>query len=76
MRVKTEEADMMGKKKLSEIKAQLGIGAVTLPRKDSKVEPAKDHSKRIVETLEALCGELERAAKKVKKSKTRRPAKR
>ncbi len=59
---------MMGKKKLSEIKAQLAAASST--------KPPTGGTTPIVEELEALCAELERAAQKPSKPKTRRPAKR
>ncbi len=68
---------MMGKKKLSEIKAQLEALSAEPPCKPPKAEAAKGDTRRIVETLEALCAELERVAKKPRKPKARRrPAKR
>jgi vacuolar-type H+-ATPase subunit I/STV1 len=64
---------MMGKKKLSEIKAQLA----NLSAHPPKVEAAEGGPQRIVKTLEALCAELERVAKKPRKPKARqRQAKR
>jgi len=67
----------MGKKKLSEIKAQLETLSAQPPGKSAKAAAAKGDTKRIVQTLEALCAELERVAKKTPKPKARRrPAKR
>jgi hypothetical protein len=60
---------MMGKKKLSEVKAQLAALSV---RRPAKAEPANGDKKRVVETLEALCAELEQAAKTPRKPKSRR----
>jgi hypothetical protein len=64
---------MMGKKKLSEIKAQLAAH----PRgKSPKTNPPKGDAKPIIETLEALCAELERVVQKPRKPKSRRATKR
>jgi hypothetical protein len=62
---------MMGKKKLSEIKAQLEVGAAHPPGKRSKRAADPD---RLVQTLEALCTTLEREVKKRRKPKARRRA--
>jgi len=62
---------MMGKTKLAEVKAQLNALSTGKPPK-SKV--AKGEAKRVVETLEALCADLENVDKKTAKPK-RRPAK-
>jgi hypothetical protein len=68
---------MMGKKKLSEIKAQLEALSAHPPGKPPKAQAPTRDTKRIVQTLEALCAELERAAKKTRKPKGRqRPVKR
>jgi hypothetical protein len=68
---------MMGKKKLSEIKAQLADLSAHPRGARPTVESAKGDPQRIVKTLEALCAELERVAKKPRKPKARRrPAKR
>lgn len=68
---------MMGKKKLSDIKAQLEALAAHRPDKPSKSADAKRAANRIVETLESLCALLEHEAKKRKRPKARRrPAKR
>jgi hypothetical protein len=62
---------MMGKKKLSEIKAQLEAASAHPPAKAAKV--AADAG-RIVETLESLCVALESEVKKHRKPRARRPA--
>lgn len=67
---------MMGKKKLSEIKAQLEALSAHPPGKPPKAEPAKGGTKQIVETLEALCAEMDRMATNPGKPKSRRPANR
>lgn len=68
---------MMGKKKLSEIKAQLATLSAHPPGKPPKAGAGTGDTKGIVETLEALCAELERVAKKPRKPKARqRPAQR
>ena len=67
----------MGKKKLSEIQAQLADLSAHPPATPAKVDATKGDPQRIVKTLEALCAELERAATKPRKPKARRrPAKR
>ena len=67
---------MMGKKKLSEIKAQLDANMAHSPGKPPNAGAAKGDTKRIVDTLEALCTELERVAKAPRKPKARRPVRR
>ncbi len=67
---------MMGKKKLSEIKAQREALSAHPPARCPEAEAVKGDTIRIVETLEALCAELERVAQKPRKPKARRPAKR
>jgi hypothetical protein len=62
---------MMGKKTLSEIKAQLDAVPAHPSGKSAKGTADPD---RIVETLEALCTTLEREVKKNRKPKTRRRA--
>jgi hypothetical protein len=62
---------MMGKKKLSEIKAQLEAGSALPPGKPPKT--AADPV-RIVETLEALCTALETEVNKRREPKARRRA--
>ncbi len=59
---------MMGKKKLSEFKAQLAAPSPT--------KTPKGGAKQLVEELEALFTELERVAEKPCKAKSRRPVKR
>ena len=67
----------MGRKKLSEIKAQLADLTAGPPSTPPNVEAAEGDPQRMVKTLEALCAELERVAKKPRKPKARRrPAKR
>jgi hypothetical protein len=63
---------MMGKKKLSEIKAQLLALSAHPQGKPPKAEAAAGDTKQVVKTLEALCAELERVAKKPQKPKARR----
>jgi hypothetical protein len=60
---------MMGKKKLSEIKAQLEASSAHPPGKSAKAAADPD---RIIETLQALCTTLEREVKKRRKPKARR----
>jgi len=60
---------MMGKKKLSEIKAQLEAGSAHPSGKTAK---AVADPNRIIETLEALCTTLEREVKKRRKPKPKR----
>ena len=73
---------MMGKKKLSEIKAEVVALLEQLPGKSPKawfakeIEAAKEDPNRDVQTLEMLCAALEREAKSRRKAKPRRPAKR
>ncbi len=62
---------MMGKKKLSEIKAQIEAGSAKLSDKSLK---AAANPNRIVETLESLCATLQREVKKHRKPKARRRA--
>lgn len=60
---------MMGKKKLSEIKAQLEAASAHPSGKSGKASVNPD---RIVETLQSLCATLEREVKKRRKPKARR----
>ena len=62
---------MMGKKKLSEIKAQLAAASAHPSGKSPKAAADPD---RIVETLESLCAALKRKVKKHRKPKARRRA--
>ena len=62
---------MMGKKKLSEIKAQLAAFS-TKPSGTSPKAAADPH--RLAETLESLCTALKREINKQKKPKARRRA--
>lgn len=66
----------MGKKKLSEIKSQLAALSAHPAAQPPKVKTVKNETKEILKTLEALCAELERVAKKPRKPKARRPARR
>jgi len=67
---------MMGKKKLSEIKAQLEALSSHPLGKPPKAKAVTGEAKQVVKTLEALCAELEHVAKKPRKVKARRrPAK-
>jgi hypothetical protein len=68
---------MMGKKKLSEIKAELAALLEQLPGGpkvwfDREIESARGDSKRDVETLEALRAALDPEAGKKRKPKTRK----
>jgi hypothetical protein len=63
---------MMGKKKLSEIKAQLGL----VPKKPNARPPRVEDSNDITRALEKALSELEREIKKSSKPKTPRPVKR
>jgi len=71
---------MMGRKKLSEIKAEVAELLAGLPGQsphkwlDREIASAKRNGERDVETLEMLCAALERAAPKPKT--LRRPTKR
>ena len=71
---------MMGRKKLSEIKAEVAALLAELPGQsprawlDQEIESAKRDGDRDVETLEMLCAALEGAARKPKTP--RRPTKR
>ncbi len=71
---------MMGRKKLSEIKAEVAALLRRLPGRsprawlEKEIKSAKDDPKRDVETLEMLCAALERAAPRRKAA--RRPTKR
>ena len=68
---------MMGKKKLSEIKAQIEAFSAHPAGKSSKSTAAKYDANRIVRDLESLCAALESAVNKRKRPKARRrPAKR
>jgi hypothetical protein len=74
---------MMGKKKLSEIKADLAALLQRLPAQSPRAWLAKEiaaarmDQNRDVETLEMLCAALERQARTAGKRKPRRkPAKR
>jgi hypothetical protein len=60
---------MMGKKKISEIKAQIEAVA---PHSFGKPPKAAADPNRLVVTLEALCATLEREVKKHRKPKARR----
>lgn len=53
----------MGKKKLSEIKAQLGVLSAHPRGKASKAVAGMGGAKQTVATLEALCAELALVAK-------------
>ena len=65
---------MMGKKKLSEIKAQLGFSPAT-PGKSQprKAKAVKGDSNGITETLDSLLAELKREVKKREVAKRRKP---
>jgi hypothetical protein len=71
---------MMGKKKLSEIKAELValLGELPSPSPrewlEREIESARRDPNRDVETLEMLCAALEDAAGKKRKPKIRRRA--
>jgi hypothetical protein len=74
---------MMGKMKLSEIKAEVAALLSRLPGRSPRewlsreIESAKGDPNRDVETLEMLCAALEREAKKGRTpSKPRRSARR
>jgi hypothetical protein len=68
---------MMGKMKLSEIKAQIASISAHPGGQPSQSAATKNGSNRIVRDLESLCAALESAVKKRKRSKARRrPAKR
>ncbi len=71
----------MGKKKLSEIKAEVAALLEGLPGRSPQawlsreIESAKGDQKRDVESLEMLCAALERAASRRRKPTTpRKPA--
>jgi hypothetical protein len=69
---------MMGKKKLSEIRAELRALLAQLPGRsprhwlDTEIQAAKDKPDRDVETLQMLRSVLERAVRKSEKQKKRR----
>jgi len=71
---------MMGRKKLSAVKAEVAALLGRLPGQsprawlDKEIESAKGDGGRDAETLEMLCAALERAARKPKAP--RRPTKR
>jgi hypothetical protein len=73
---------MMGKKKLSEIKAEVRALLEDLPGDSptgwfaKEIEAARKDGSRDAETLEMLCAALEREAKDRRSPKPRRPAKR
>jgi hypothetical protein len=64
---------MMGRKKLSEIKAELGLSAAPANGKSSK---AKEDVADLENDLFHKLVELEREVKTRRKAKTKRPAKR
>ena len=70
---------MMGKKQLSEIRAEVAALLAKLPGHcpgdwlNREIEAAQDQPDRDVETLEMLRAALERAARPGRKPKTRRP---
>jgi hypothetical protein len=69
---------MMGRKKLSEIKAEVAEMLNRLPPGclAKEIKAAKRDPKRDVKTLEMLCAALEGEVKKRRKPKKRQPAKR
>ncbi len=69
---------MMGMKKLSEIKAQLGLLAPSIGKSAKGALPregksAKARSNEIIQTLESLLAELQREVKKREVEKRRKP---
>lgn len=69
---------MMGKKKLSEVRAEIVALLGRLPGRsprawlDREIRDAQGDQKRDVETLEMLCAALEREARPSRKPPTRR----
>jgi len=67
---------MMGKKKLSEIKAQLGLAPHGSRNKPPKAQPGlKPDPKAIADVLQKKLAALERAVSKRRKSKARQTTK-
>ena len=69
---------MMGKKKLSEIKAELGLSPAGARGKVIKARPATNADAKVLEeTLKKVLAELKDEVRKIRKPKPRRrPAKR
>ncbi len=68
---------MMGKKKLSEIKAELGLSSSDAPGKDTKTKRVvKQDAKALEATLGKALAELEREVNKRRKPKALRTTKR